>query len=159
MLSVALFGLLASACSSNDPKPTTLPPVSATTATPTAAASVPAAAQGTTSQALDAFVRFYFDQFNVAFSTSDPSIIRRYSDPACGTCNNYIRALSKNTDHVIRGDSFAGLDVAAPAVAEGGTLVEVFFVVPRRELVDRNGVVLEKLPAKAMQHFVVNVIR
>jgi hypothetical protein len=158
-LPVAVLALLATtSCSSSDAGPKSLPSLSAT-ASRAAPAPIPPQATPNTSLALDAFVRFYFQQLNVAFSTSDGSLVRRYSDPECGTCQNYAKALDTNPDHVIRGDSFSIIDVAALPVARDGTLVEVFFNVPARELVDANGRVLEALPAAPNRHFTLNVLR
>jgi hypothetical protein len=93
LLPLDLVASLAAACTGGSGStPTLLPTVPAV---PVAASPAPIPPQATaaTSQALAAFVRFYFEQLNVAFSSSDASIIRRYSDPACGACNNYAKAL------------------------------------------------------------------
>jgi hypothetical protein len=156
---VALLALLAAGCSSGTgDKPSALPTLSsaAPTATP---APIPSAAQAPTAQGADAFVRFYFQQLNVAFSTADSGIIRAFSDPSCGTCKNYIEALDATPETVIRGESFHVLDVAVPPIEKVGTVVDVYITQPARMLVDRAGKVITKYPAKGQQHLLVNVIR
>jgi hypothetical protein len=157
-LAVAVVGVLISGCSGGaDAQPTTLPSL---TATPSpVVATVPPQATANTSQALDAFVRFYFQQLNVAFSTSDASIIRRFSDPRCVTCNNYARGLDADRDSVIRGDSFSVADVAAPPVQASTAVVEVLGSVPPRALVRRDGTLIKTLPSGGRFHFGVSVIR
>jgi hypothetical protein len=160
-LPVAVLALLATtSCSSGNAQPRSLPLLASSTPSPYVTASVPAHATPNTRLALEAFVRFYFQQLNVAFSTSDGTIIRRYSHPDCGTCANYAAALDETPEHVIRGDSFSIIDVAAPPLAShGGTLVEVLFNVPARSLVDKSGRLLEALPAEPNRHFTLNVLR
>ncbi|MCW2586462.1 MAG: hypothetical protein JWN55_1978 [Frankiales bacterium] len=156
-LPVAALALLATtSCSSSGAQPTSLPRISTTsTATPT----VPPQATANTSLALDAFVRFYFALLNVAFSTSDASVVRRWSDPICQTCNNYAKALDTSREEIIKGKTFDQVDVAAPPVNPSGTLVEVFGTIPARKLIKRNGTVVKDLPSDGRFHFVVNVIR
>jgi len=156
---VAVLGLLASGCSGDDANPATLPSLRATPSGSSVAPSIPPQATANTSQALDAFVRFYFQQLNVAFSTSDASLIRAFSDPACVTCNNYARALDSDPDELIRGDSFSLLDVAAPPLGSGTTLVEVLGTVPPRAVVKRNGTLIRSLPSGGQFHYSVTVMR
>lgn len=157
---LAVLGLLLSGCSGgSDDDPTTLPSLSATPFATASPVPIPPQATANTPQALDAFVRFYFQQLNVAFSISDSSIIRRLSDPACGTCNNYADSLDADRRQVIRGNSFSVSEVAAPPIESTGTVVDVYFSQPSRQLVDLSGRVLQELPAKPQQHFQVNVLR
>lgn len=158
-LLVAVLGLLASGCSGGGAKPTTLPSLTATPSASSVAPSIPPQATANTSQALDAFVRFYFQQLNVAFSTSDASIIRAFSDPACLTCNNYARALDSDPDELIRGNSFSLVDVAAPPVGTGTTSVEVLGTVPPRAVVKGDGTLIRSLPSGGQFHYSVTVMR
>ena len=139
-------------------KPTSLPSI---TSTPVASSPVPVppAATPNTSRSLEAFVRFYFDQLNIAFSTADASVIRAYSDPICKTCNNYAATVGSDASSVIRGVSFALTDVAVPALGPGVTDVEVFGTVPPRERVKRDGTLVRRLPSAGSFHFVMSVAR
>jgi hypothetical protein len=117
------------------------------------------AATARTPQGADAFVHFFFDQLNAAFSTSSPEIIRAFSNSECDTCKTYAEALADaraNGTH-IEGDSFAVDDVAAPPLQALGTLVEVFGHVPARRSVDASGKILHNLPPNGQFHFTVAV--
>jgi hypothetical protein len=158
ILLAAVVGLLAVGCSSGaGAQPTTLPSI--TPSQSPVVATVPPQAAANTSQALDAFVRFYFQQLNVAFSTSDASIIRRFSDSRCVTCNNYARGLEADRNAVIRGDSFLLASVAAPPIQASVTMVEVLGSVPPRALVNRDGTLIKSLPTGGQFRFSVSVIR
>jgi hypothetical protein len=156
---LALVAALVTGCSGGSgDKPSSLPTL--TGPPPSASpAAVPEAAKAKTALGADAFVRFYFEQLNVAFSTSDSSIIRRYSDPACQTCNNYAKSLDANPAEIVRGMSFAIGEVAAPPVNAGGTIVDVFGTVPGRQLTNRQGEVIRQLPASGRFYLQVNVVR
>lgn len=160
-LLVAVLGLLASGCSGGDAKPTTLPSLSATPSVTASPATVPTAAKAQTPQGADAFVRFFFKQLNVAFSSSEPSIIGAYSNGECTTCDTYEKAVAaaRNDGHFLRGDSFVVSEVAAAPLQSLGTLVEVFGAIPARQLVDGNGKFLQTLTADGDFHFTVAVKR
>lgn len=133
LLLAILAGVLVTGCSGGSDKPGTLPPLTPTpspSASPTPTPTDPAA----TPVSLEAFVRFYFKQLNVAFSTNDAALIRRYSDPICKTCNNYAAGLRQLHGQLIRGDSFALSDVAVPPIGAAVTDVEVFGSLPARVL-------------------------
>jgi hypothetical protein len=159
---LALVAALVAGCSGGSGgsgnKPSSLPTL--TGPPPSASpAAVPEAAKAKTALGADAFVRFYFEQLNVAFSTSDSSIIRRYSDPACQTCNNYAKALEGNAKHLIRGASFLVSDVAVPPIEANGSIASVGGSIPARQVVDGAGSVIENLKSDGRFHFQVNVIR
>jgi hypothetical protein len=120
---------------------------------------VPSDATVHTAQGAEAFVRFYFEQLNLAFSTSDPEIVRALSHPECGTCSNYAKALAANRNEVIQGKSFAVTSAAAAPLQREGTFVEVFGRIPARRLVDRTGKVLRALPDGGAFHFSVAALR
>lgn len=153
----ALTGLaLISACSGSS-NPRTLPTL---TPTPTTSGTevLPAAATPNTSQGLDAFVRFYFDQLNAAFATSNAELIRGLSSPECETCENYARSLGKDGNHIV-GVTFANVEVAAPPLQPSGTIVEVTGLVPPRKVVNASGQVVKSLPSGGTFHFQINVLR
>jgi hypothetical protein len=159
LLFVTACSALAVGCSGGGDKPVALPSLTATPVTSASPAPIPPQATPNTSQGLDAFVRFYFQQLNVAFSTSDPSLIRRYSDPKCTTCNNYIHGLEASSDKVIVGDSFAISDVAVPPLGTIRTDAEVYGSVPPRTLKGLDGSVIESLASGGQFHFVVGAVK
>lgn len=154
---IGLLGTLVSGCSGSSDKPQTLPSITATPVASSSPAPIPVEATAKTSLSLEAFVRFYFKQLNVAFSTSDPAIIRNLSDPMCRTCENYAASF-KPTERV-RGDSFLLTDVAVPPVGNPVTNVEVFGAVPARSVVKPDGSLVRALPAAGKFHLVVAVAR
>ena len=91
--SLAVIGLLGAACSA-DAEPGTLPPLTASPSTTATPVQVPAEAQAHTAQGADAFVRFFFAQMNVAFSTSNPDLIRQLSNDGVRDVQNYAKALA-----------------------------------------------------------------
>jgi hypothetical protein len=104
-------------------------------------------------------VRFFFEQLNIAFSSSDASIIRAFSNSECTTCDNYAKALAaaRKNGHFLKGQSFAVSNVAAAPLQPRGTLVEVFGAVPPRTQVDANGRTVSALAADGPFHFTVAV--
>lgn len=162
-LSVSVLGLLASGCSTSEAGPRSLPTLTSTpTPTPTRSpVVVPADARANTAQGADAFVRFFFAQLNVAFSTSDPTIIREMSNDECQTCANYAKALdaSRADKEFLVGDSFVVIDVAAAPLQARGTIVEVLGRTPARQIVDAAGRVVTQLPVGGKFHMQVAVKR
>jgi hypothetical protein len=154
-----VLAVLAAGCSGSGDEPVALPTLTAAPSPTATVAPVPPQATANTSQSLDAFVRFYFQQLNVAFSTADPSVIRRYSDPGCTTCNNYARGLEKSDGQRIQGDSFVVTDVAVPPLGAVRTEAEVFGSIPARVLLDSTGKTVRHLPADGRFHFVVTALR
>ena len=159
---LAVGALLLSGCSGgSDPGPSTLPTLSSTP-TPTATlAPIPPAATALTPQGADAFVRYFFDQMNVAFRTSNASLIDALSTPACTTCNNYEKALeaAKQKGHFLSGPSFAITAVAASPPDARGSTADVIGKIPARDSVDAAGKVLAHLGAQPRFYFLVTVIR
>ncbi len=157
--SLAILGVLLAGCSGSSDKPQVLPSISVTPPATSSPAAVPSAARVKTPQGAAAFVRFYFDQLNVAFSTSDASIIRAYSQPECGTCKIYEGALddSHSKGLSIEGTAFAVTDVAAAPVTGATVSVEVFGKVPAKSQIDRTGAVVQRVPARPDFHFSVSL--
>ncbi|MGZ6793284.1 MAG: DUF6318 family protein [Mycobacteriales bacterium] len=122
---------------------------------------MPPAALAQTQQGADAFVRYFFQQMNVAFSRSDPNLISSLQNGHCVTCDNYEKALASARDggRYIRGDSFTVADVAAAPPQGDAAQVEVFGSVPARAQVDGSGRVVEALKAVARFHLIVTVQR
>ena len=154
---MVVLGLLVSACSGGDPQPRALPTLATASRTPAPTlAALPEAAKAKTPQGADAFVRYFFSQLNVAFSTSDASIIKALQNGECATCDNYQGALeaARSAGHFLKGNSFEVRDVAAAPLQPLGTTAEVFGAVPPRSQVDARGVVLKELPAGSDFHLV-----
>ena len=146
-------GLL-SGCAGGSDSPRVLP---SPTATPSASASpVPVPPQATphTPQGAAAFVRFFFDQLNVAFSTSDAALVRRYSTANCGTCTLYAKSLEYGRSHGLRieGDSFAITDVQAVPVASGSVVVEALGDIPAKKEVDATGRTVDSVAGHSHFH-------
>jgi hypothetical protein len=158
LLLATLAGVLVTGCSGGSDKPGTLPPITPTPS-PSASSTPTPTDPAATPVSLEAFVRFYFKQLNVAFSTNDAALIRRYSDPICKTCNNYAASIAGRMDEYIRGESFALTEVAVPPLGTGVTNVEVFGTVPARAVVNRSGNVMRLLPTDGQFHFIVSVAR
>ena len=99
VLSVAL---LATACNGDDttPPPTSSttppstttppPPVSPSMAVPT----LPATATGITVTSADAFARFYLTAIDHAAGTGDVSVLQKWADKGCISCNDLIQHYS-----------------------------------------------------------------
>ncbi len=158
LLLATLAGVLVTGCSGGSDKPSTLPlltPTPSPSASPTPTPTDPAV----TPVSLEAFVRFYFKQLNVAFSTNDAALIRRYSDPICKTCNNYAASIAGKPGEFTRGDTFVLSDVAVPPLGTGVTDVEVFGDVPARAVVDKAGTVLRKITSDGQFHLTVSIAR
>lgn len=157
---VGLWAALLSACSSgSDPAPVTLPSLTATPTPIVTLEPVPPAATALTPQGAEAFVRYFFDQMNEAFRTSNASLIDALSTPDCITCNNYESALmaSKKAGNFLSGPSFALTAVAATPPDGKGSVADVIGRLPARDVVDARGKIVQRLPAKARFYFVVTV--
>ena len=155
----ALIGLaLLTACSgSSNPRVLpTLTPVPTTTFSP---AALPRLAKARSPQGADAFVHFFFEQLNFAFSSSSPETIRALSNSECETCATYEESLTdaRSKGRRIEGDSFAVDTVAAAPLQSLGTLVEVTGHVPARRVVNADGKVMQSLPTNGSFHFTVAV--
>ncbi len=136
---VAVGLMVVSGCSGgSDPGPSTLPTLSPTPSATVTVAPVPPAATALTPQGADAFVRYFFDQMNIAFRTSNASLIDALSTPACITCNNYERALTAadKAGHFLSGPTFAVTAVAAASPNGKGTTVDVVGKIPARDSID-----------------------
>lgn len=159
---LTLGGLLLSGCSGGaDAKPSVLPTLSPTpSATPTLDP-VPPAATALTPQGADAFARYFFAQMNIAFRTSNASLIEALSTPACFTCHNYVASLQdrKRNGEFYDADTFAISDVAAAPPEGTHTTVDVVGTLPARNSVDAQGRIIERLPAKARFYFVAKLER
>lgn len=96
---VAMAGVLSGCQSEPTPPATTSPSASATSATPSPSASspspsasasgdIPAAARVRSDKGAEAFVRYFFDQVNLAWTKPDPAPIDANSDAGCKSCTS-----------------------------------------------------------------------
>lgn len=150
--------LLASACTGSS-KPQTLPTLTATPTSSYSTAPVPSAAAAKTPQGAESFIRFFYEQLNLAFAASNPEAIRAYSNGECEVCARYEAALaaSKKSGEYIRGASFDVRDIAVPPLQALGAIAEVTGRTPARAVVDAQGAVLRALKEEGSFHVQVAV--
>jgi hypothetical protein len=132
-------GAAPSASTSASASVSTLPSPSVT---PSATASVPAAARAHTKAGAEAFVRFYMDQVNLAWTTPDDTLLAGLYDPGCKSCSGLDEVahdLAAKGRHYAsrpvalqRADGYAG----APA---GQQLVHVQVVQNAVDILDSSG--------------------
>lgn len=146
---VALVAMAVVACSdTSSGTPKVLPSVpiaSATTANsapPTAPTSpfvVPSEAAAATPQGAAAFVRFFYDQVNMALEDGNATRIRIRSDARCGTCADYAHTVEPGVKirYFIIGPSFATSNIGAGRAVDGRALVTVIGTLPGRRVSDR----------------------
>lgn len=152
---------LAAACSAGSDTPQALPSLTAgpsPTATPVP---VPTEAQAHTPQGAAAFVRFYYDRLNAAWSKPDPAELAGLSDKSCGTCANYVHAAESFAlqRRRVSGPSVKILSAEAPPEEQGLVAVDVFFDEPARDIVTMDGSLVQSFPASRQLHWTVYVMR
>ncbi len=117
----------------------TLPPVSQTptpSASPTA--SVPAEAQEATPEGAAEFAGFFAEEVERAYKERDPEIVRKLSDPACTTCQQYISSIEAIRDAEAEiSDSYSVevVDAAAPGQGAGASTTQVTVILRVGEFV------------------------
>jgi hypothetical protein len=157
---LAALGLLTTGCS-DDKKPQTLPSLTPTPTATTAPVVIPSAATVHDAYGAAAFVRFYFAQLNVAFSTADPTAFDGLVEPSCSTCKTYrasaeqLRAMHQR----IMGDSIRVVTAEAPPEQDGRIAVDVMLSSPPRKVLAADGSVLKNLPQGKTTHRTVIVQR
>jgi hypothetical protein len=144
---------LAAACSGGS-TPQILPSLSPTPSASATRVAIPAAATVHDAFGAAAFVRFYYEQLNLAFRSADAGPLGKLSDPQCGTCASYVQATFdlKDKGQRIDGDSIAIVSAEAPPEQNGFVAVDVFLFAPARRVVDSSGKVLKQLPQGAQSH-------
>lgn len=94
----------------DDPTPTPSPTPTTTSASPTPTPSptdttgVPEAARQNTEAGAEAFIRYYFDQYNLAMTTANPDLIRPLSEATCQFCSGSIEdivGMRTNGEHYV----------------------------------------------------------
>lgn len=153
---MVVLGLLVSSCSGGDPQPRALPTLATASRTPAPTlAALPEAAKAKTPQGADAFVRYFFSQLNVAFTSGTPEMIRVLSAPSCVLCKTYADGVeaARASGDTLDADTFIIAEVAAAPLQPLGTVVQIFGSTPKRHVLDRHGVVLRDLEASGQFHY------
>ncbi len=146
---VVSLALVVGGCSADEPKPSTLPPVPAASASPPAP-TVPAEAAADNAPGASAFARFYLDSANQAFAAGDADALRGYSSLDCGSCNNLIRAIEAPVDpkERVEGGDYEVLDVTSTPSSDGEMLSLVTYRLSEVRVYDESGALIETDPAK-----------
>lgn len=142
-VAVALTG-----CTSDEPPPTTLPPLSSaspsTSPSPSRAeSSVPPAARKMTPEGAAAFARFFVESIGLAYQAAEPSVISDLSAEGCGGCETLIKAVAELRAEGERrvGGTYEVLAAVTPALEAGDAIVDVRYRRPAAEIVNADGVV------------------
>lgn len=123
--------------------------VSPTTAGPTSDPNIPAAARAHTPAGAEAFVRYFFDQVNLAWATPNPTALDGLYAPTCTTCTA-IRGSA--ADYKAKGLRYRDtpltrISPASVTSATGATTrVNATAMQEASAVVDRDGKVVEAVP-------------
>ena len=116
--------------------------VSPTTASPTIDPSIPAAARAHTPAGAEAFVRYFYQQVNAAWTTPSAGIIAALSSPGCKSCSELEATAAKLTQEKQHYDGPPVTIVSAGGLADvspGHAQVLVTFIQEHRNVVDASG--------------------
>lgn len=163
LLGVALAGCTGNAEGAGPTKivtPTPIPASNTPTASggstptsPSTAPALPEAAKANTAAGAEAFVRFYIDQVNAAWTIPDPTKLRALSTGTCQTCARFqhaaetLRADGQHYDGpavVIKGI------VQVPESRPARPVLQVAFQQQARKVLKRDGTVARTVEAQAM---------
>lgn len=83
-----------------------------------------------------------------AFQTANPDLLEKLSDPGCGGCRNFIRAVegARDAREVTRGGDVNVLFVAAPPVSKGEVIVDLRYERSAAMLFNASGALVGQLP-------------
>ncbi|MBD3783246.1 MAG: hypothetical protein IE926_09885 [Micrococcales bacterium] len=152
----------------DDPVVSPTPTASSTSASPSASSSpsptpsstgpdIPAAARQKTNAGAEAFVRFFFDQFNVAWTQPQPGLIKALSDPACQFCAKAESTAQYLNAHAQRYQSVPStlltVDVFGGAPT-GQQFTEIHLVQNAAKIVDSAGKVVDTDPRLDKRYYV-----
>lgn len=172
-VALALVAALGAGCdSSPGPAPTSASPSTSSTASPSPSPSgsasptpsptetgpdIPAAARKKTDAGAEAFVKYFFDQFNVAWTKPEPGLIKSLSDPECQFCKkteDTAKFLAKEGQKY-KSDpaTFVSAEVFGGA-SESEQFTDVRLTQNRVDIVDRDGKVVATDPKKALHYYV-----
>lgn len=141
--------LLAVSGCSDDPAPSSLPPLpSPTTASAASPLPVPEAAKAETPQGAVAFVKYYLDVVNRAFASSSSAPVRRLSHPECDACNALIRAIEEPgaPGEEASGGDYEVVFAEAPQVSGGDVTVSLRYALTEARVVDGAGQLVRAVP-------------
>ncbi|WP_152186085.1 DUF6318 family protein [Segeticoccus rhizosphaerae] len=145
----------------NDPTGTTTPSDPATSSSPrptkgteeAGAPGVPKAARQHTNKGAEAFVRYYNQQLNIAWSKPKTGLLKPLSLPSCKTCAAYEGTArdSEKRDRHLDGPVSRLADVQiTPATKTGSILATATQRLLRRSVVDSSGNVKDRTKAKTI---------
>jgi len=136
----------ASSSSTSTSSPTTTAPP---TVSPTTDPNIPLAARAHTPAGAEAFVRYFFDQVNLAWSTPNPTAVDGLYAPTCTTCTA-IRGTA--ADYKAKGLHYRDTPLtrisptSVTAATGATTQVKTTAMQEASAVVDRNGKVVEAVP-------------
>ena len=159
-LSSMVLGLLLLAGCGGDAKPgattsrtlTASPTTTApSTASPTTDPNIPLAARAHTPAGAEAFVRYFFDQVNLAWSTADPSLLPALSEPGCKTCDAYTSSVAsyRTKNQHYQGEFFTVSSISSLGKGPKGEEVLVVGKQERGAIVDQAGNVVDTSVAQS----------
>ena len=158
---VALSASLAGCNGGGDPTPSPTVTSSSPSASPSASASpssspspsvsIPAEAMQQTPEGAVAFVKFYFDQVNAAWSLPDATLLPPLADEVCGTCDNYESTASQLLSSGTR-SATPTLELLDVRAIDGAPLGQVFVAFTIHQLgakvVNAEGATVSESPEK-----------
>jgi hypothetical protein len=121
--------------------------------TATATVKVPAAAQKHTPEGAAAFVKFYLDQINVAWTTPKAGIVAQLSDPSCESCASFedtAAQLAKDGQRYSATPSTFTTVRAYSGAPAGQQLVRVIGTQRKVDIVDSSGRVIKTDPRQSI---------
>lgn len=139
--------------SSSSPSPSASPSPSVTESGP----QIPAAAREKTDAGAEAFVKYFFDQFNVAWTKPEPGLIKSLSDPECQFC---AKGEAAALDLATHDEKYAGQPVTIEkaevfgGAPENQQFVQVRHVQNAVDIVDAKGAVVASDPKQKSTFFV-----
>lgn len=162
LVGVALAALVACSSGSSDTEPAALPPAMPGSAGPPASSpsrpvtpstrpsdptvGVPTAARANTAQGATAFVRYWYEQLNLAYATLDADALDNLSDPTCQSCRGYIKNIRSiaAARQEARGVEFEVLAAEAPPLDDQIPLVSVLYRVSPYTIVSTDGQIVDE---------------
>ncbi|WP_298802790.1 DUF6318 family protein [uncultured Pseudokineococcus sp.] len=128
------------------PTATATPTDDAPTPEPGPAPTLPPEATTDDAAGAEAFVRYWFDTLEQAYTTLDTATLASHSTPDCEVCNAYIDEVEqlRALDRTVKGSQFVLTEVVAPAPdGTGATLVSTTLTVRPGRVLGPDGEVLE----------------
>ena len=144
----------ASSSSTTASSPTT---TAMTTVSPTTDPNIPAAARAHTPAGAEAFVRYFYSQLNVAWSTPKSGLVSVLSLPTCKTCTNFeaVAKRSATKQERILGESVV-LDTVSTSDATNLAKLTVLAIgyQPKTVVVDTSGKTVETVQRERVRTLV-----